>query len=628
MAHTTEKSATHIDGIDGLRAIAVLMVIAYHLRLPVAKGGLLGVTVFFVISGYLITHILMTEIEKTETIDLKNFWIRRFRRLLPAVFTMLALLLPVSALCNRVLFTKARTDALSVILGYNNWWQIFHNVSYFENAGIPSPLTHCWSLAIETQFYLVYPLLLLLLSKCKKRKLVSAGVTLGLTAVSATLMWVLFNPATDPSRVYYGTDTRAFSLLIGAFLALILPKETAENHHSRLYDCIGMLSLCGLLFMMYAIEGYSSFLYKGGQLLTSVLAAFVLLCLLQPQSILGRILSIPPLRWIGERSYGIYLWHYPVILLLSNGVKTNWMILLAELAITAVLSELSYRLVETPIRHGIIRKSLCIFKTHPETKQARKEKQKATGKRLAVGCCALLPCIAALLCVIFVPGQSVSKDMEELQKQAQTVQKMTEEKKNALSSKSENTSGDPAASDDSDSSKGTDTPKDTRTDEEIFQSLHLLLLGDSIALGSANEFYAAFPNSICDASVSRQATEALSLYPAYVNEHGWNGDGVILALGSNGLLYDTLPRLRKMMGPDLPLFIFTVRAPHVSWQDSNNAEIRDFVNATANTYLIDWYAISNDHNEYFVSDDTHPTQEAHQIYINCIKEAVLKVYRK
>ena len=224
--------------------------------------------------------------------------------------------------------------------------------------------------------------------------------------------------------------------------------------------------------------------------------------------------------------------------------------------------------------------------------------------------------------------------MEELQKQAQTVQKMTEEKKNALSSKSENTSGDsaasddPAASDDSDSSKGTDTPKDTRTDEEIFQSLHLLLLGDSIALGSANEFYAAFPNSICDASVSRQATEALSLYPAYVNEHGWNGDGVILALGSNGLLYDTLPRLREMMGPDLPLFIFTVRAPHVSWQDSNNTEIRDFVNATANTYLIDWYAISNDHNEYFVSDDTHPTQEAHQIYINCIKEAVLKVYRK
>ena len=163
----SEKREGYIYGIDGLRAVAVLMVFAYHLRLPFAKGGLLGVTVFFVISGFLITRILITELENTHTINLKNFWIRRIRRLLPAVLTMLPVLIFVTAIFNRVLFTKACSDLLSVLLGYNNWWQIFNNVSYFENAGAPSPLTHCWSLAIEAQFYLVYPLLLIFLSKLR-----------------------------------------------------------------------------------------------------------------------------------------------------------------------------------------------------------------------------------------------------------------------------------------------------------------------------------------------------------------------------------------------------------------------------------------------------------------------------
>ena len=145
----------YIYGIDGLRAIAVLAVLAYHLHLPFARGGLIGVTVFFVISGFLITRILLTELDNTGTIDLKDFWIRRIRRLVPAILTMLVVLIFVSAIFNRVLFTKACKDLLSAVFCYNNWWQIFNNVSYFENAGAPSPLTHCWSLAIEAQFYLV-----------------------------------------------------------------------------------------------------------------------------------------------------------------------------------------------------------------------------------------------------------------------------------------------------------------------------------------------------------------------------------------------------------------------------------------------------------------------------------------
>ena len=221
-----ENKTKYIKGLDGLRALAVVMVLAYHLKIPFAKSGLLGVTVFFVLSGFLITRILITEIEETHTIDLKNFWVRRIRRLIPAVLSMAVVIIFVSAVVNRVVFTKGCKDFVASVLGFNNWWQIFNKVSYFEAAGAPSPFTHCWSLAIETQFYLIYPILLLLLARVvrgrKKRGKVFAIVSVLLAVVSMILMAVLYNPNGDPSRVYYGTDTRAFALLIGALAAIQL----------------------------------------------------------------------------------------------------------------------------------------------------------------------------------------------------------------------------------------------------------------------------------------------------------------------------------------------------------------------------------------------------------------------
>ena len=223
------KKRRYITGLDGIRAIAVIMVLAYHLKLALFKSGFLGVTVFFVLSGYLITGILISEVEEEGTIDLKNFWLRRIRRLVPAVMSMAVVIIFVSAVVNRIIFTKGCKDFLASVLGFNNWWQIFNKVSYFEAAGVPSPFTHCWSLAIETQFYLIYPLILLGIYKLvksreegrAKRGLLFAGVTLLLALISVILMIVLFDPQQDASRVYYGTDTRAFSLLFGALLAIL-----------------------------------------------------------------------------------------------------------------------------------------------------------------------------------------------------------------------------------------------------------------------------------------------------------------------------------------------------------------------------------------------------------------------
>lgn len=611
-----QKSAVgyqkYIRGLDGLRAIAVLIVLAYHLQIPFARGGLIGVTVFFVISGFLITRILLSELESAGTVNLKEFWIRRIRRLFPAIIAMLIVLIFVSAIFNRVLFTKACQDLFSVIFCYNNWWQIFNHVSYFENAGAPSPLTHCWSLAIEAQFYLVYPLLLMVLFKIGKRKYIPF-VTVLLTIVSAALMWIMFDPSQDPSRVYYGTDTRAFSLLFGALLAIRSQYGKQNLISCTLREKIGAVSLVGILCITGFVDGYSSFFYRGGHVLVSFLAVLVIYAVLDKRSILGAVLGLPPLKWIGERSYGIYLWHYPIILLLSGGKSAPWWLSLIEVLLTLLLSELSYRLVETPIRHGIIRKSIAFITSHPRSRRERIQVVSVLRRMMKVCIGTSTIILAAILCIIFVPKEQALSNIEELEAQAQKASETAKEKAEQAEDNSGNTEDD--------------TQGDlSETEDEILSNLQLLLIGDSVALGTVDEFYSVFPNSICDAAISRYTTESYDIYDAYVNDQGWNGDGVIFALGTNGLMYDSLPTLRERMGADLPLFIITVRAPYATWEDSNNQEMHEFVKANPNTYLIDWYTASEGHSEYFDGDEMHVNSTGAQAFIDCIKNAVLPVY--
>lgn len=232
----------YIPALDGLRTLAVVAVVLYHLNLTWAQGGLLGVTIFFVLSGYLITRLLLNEVAKTGRIDLKSFWIRRIRRLVPAVVTVVFVTCALCTIFNHVMLTKMRPDILPSLLFFNNWWQIAQNVSYFNALGDPSPLTHFWSLAIEEQFYLIWPPLLFAMVSMHVSKPNTRRVVLGLAAVSALAMMVLYNPAADPSRVYYGTDTRVFSLLLGAWMAFIPDRDLAPV---RLARRLGLNRLAG-----------------------------------------------------------------------------------------------------------------------------------------------------------------------------------------------------------------------------------------------------------------------------------------------------------------------------------------------------------------------------------------------
>lgn len=608
------KKSKYIKGLDGLRALAVIMVLAYHLKMPFAKSGLLGVTVFFVISVFLITKILITEIEETKTIDLKSFWIRRIRRLLPAVLSMAIVIIFVSAVVNRVVFTKGCKDLIASILGYNNWWQIFNKVSYFEAAGAPSPFTHCWSLAIETQFYLVYPLLLLLLSKSKKRGKLFAIISALLAIISMILMAVLYNPNGDPSRVYYGTDTRAFSLLIGALAAIQLEYNVINFRlRKQVWAIVGMVSVIILTAMMIFVSPYSKFLYYGGQVIVSLLTVFVVYAVTVSNSVLNTILGLNVLKWIGDRSYSIYLWHYPIIILISGGKKAALWITVAELVLSIVAAEISYRFIETPIRHGIIGEYIGIINSKPKNKKERRRQIQVARRSMKVMVLAALVGCALILCIIFVPKKSTLDAVAKREEKANEVNELTKQK---LKEQKE------ATDDTKDKEK-----KNEMTDEELLNSLNILLIGDSITLDVTEYYYQVLPNSISDTEIGRSTLTGCEVYQQYVDTNDWDGDGVIFALGTNGPLYDTLETMREKAG-DKPLFLTTIHAPTEDYEASNNQEIRDFVDQNDNTYLIDWYTASADHPEYFEPDDMHLVPTGAEAYANCIKESVLSAFRE
>ena len=427
-----------MPGLDGLRAIAVAAVIAFHLGLSWAPGGLLGVGVFFTLSGYLITDLLLGSWESSGGLKLRDFWARRARRLLPALFVMLAVVTVWVAIASPSQLGALRGDVGAATVYISNWWLAFQHVSYFARFGPPSPLGHLWSLAVEEQFYLVWPWVLWIgliwfvrrQRRAPKRVPTSvtlaagngahingndgtmqsaqvdnaasddalsaraqagrgttlveqrppavaaarwsdvrfvrremwplAGATLVLALLSAIEMAVLYHPSFDPSRIYDGTDTRAFGLLFGAALAMVWPSRGLRADVSpaarRFIDGMGAVGLLGIALLIWRTNEYSAFMYRGGMVLLSLATVLVVAAVAHPGGRIGRVLGMGPLRWTGVRSYGIYLWHYPVIVLTTATVVagTNLTRDFFQVAATVIIADLSWRFIETPVRKGAL----------------------------------------------------------------------------------------------------------------------------------------------------------------------------------------------------------------------------------------------------------------------------------
>jgi peptidoglycan/LPS O-acetylase OafA/YrhL len=351
----------YVAGLDGIRALAVLCVIAYHVNIPWARGGLLGVGVFFTLSGYLITDLLLDRFNRHGDLGLRNFWLRRARRLLPALFLMLAAVSVWVAFFDTSQLAGVRRQVIAAVFYFNNWSTIAQHGSYFARFAAPLPLDHLWSLAIEEQFYLVWPWLLLAGVSLIRRRGTLALVALTGAVASAIAMGLLYHPGYDPTRVYEGTDTRAFGLLIGAALAIALPvrrngnSRPAPSDVRNILDVAGVLGLLCVGVLVWRTNALSRFLYPYGLLLLSLATVVLIVAAVEPTSRVGAALSWGPLRWVGVRSYGIYLWQWPIVVL-ANPSQTTFSPLRAALETggAVAIAALSWRYVEEPIRHGAL----------------------------------------------------------------------------------------------------------------------------------------------------------------------------------------------------------------------------------------------------------------------------------
>lgn len=349
-----ERGLPHLAGLDGIRGLAALAVVLFHAGVAWLPAGFLGVDVFFVVSGFLITALLIAERERHSDTDLARFWLRRARRLLPVLALVLIVTTAYAALMLRDTLGQHLHDVLMAAVYFTNWDLILRGVSYFEMFERPSQLRHLWSLAVEEQFYIVWPIVFALVMRFLNLRWLWCIVA-ALALMSLIWMIVLFTPGTDPSRVYFGSDPRAFTILIGVAVGLVWKpwRFTWDRPVGIAMDIIAALGLAMIVVIMVIGRHWSDWMYPWGLLGISAAAIVVVSFVVRPGSLVGRVLETRPLRWMGQRSYSIYLWHWPVLLALQwefNFVPNTIAIVAAALVATFLLSEISYRMVEAPMR--------------------------------------------------------------------------------------------------------------------------------------------------------------------------------------------------------------------------------------------------------------------------------------
>lgn len=635
----------YIPALDGLRTLAVAVVVLYHLNPLLAPGGMQGVTIFFVLSGYLITRLLITEFDGTGRIDIKGFFVRRLRRLLPAT---IAVVVAVAALCtlfNHVMLTKMRPDILPSLLYFNNWWQIFNNMSYFSAVGDPSPLTHFWSLAIEAQFYLVWPLALMVALRSGQPRTRVSRAVLALAIVSALEMALLYNPAVDPSRVYYGTDTRAFSLLLGAWLAFVPldripttlqgvldrarssarkatsghvaqnPRQTAHIRSNTapkatLYnptlDLIGIAGLVGTLLLVLFTNGYTAFPYRGGILLASIFALMLIAACAHPESKLAKVFEAKPLVWLGQRSYSIYLWHYPLLLLMNPVADVSekpWWIYVLQVALIIAVSAVCYRFIETPFRHGALGSLI---------NRVRGDREELTSwaKRNVVmlGACGVVG-LVALGGIALVPNTSALSQEGAAMLQGDDATASGEESASAQGNNAP-AQGEGAASDGTLNSSG--FPEG---------SYDITMIGDSVSLRAVEPFQQTFTYGMIDAAKNRQFTAGIEIYRSLL-EQNLCGRVAVFALGTNGAVTDAnIDELMGLVG-DKRIAVFVNNRCPQPWISPNNDAFNRAAERYSNVRVIDWYGYSANNNALFDGDGTHLTSDGAVEYVNLIHNAV------
>ncbi|PHB86780.1 acetyltransferase [Bacillus wiedmannii] len=602
MTKPFKKNSRYMVGLDSLRGLAILGVILYHINFNWMPGGFLGVTVFFVLSGYLITDILAIEWKRNKRIDLKKFWLSRARRLLPGMLVMLVITLAWITVFHSSLLEKMRGDSLAALFYVSNWWYIYHKLSYFDNFNQLSPLNHFWSLAVEEQFYVVWPFIISLgLYYIKKQSRMILLICL-VAVASALAMAILYEPGADPSRIYYGTDTRAFSLLIGAVLALVWPSNRLANKiipKARfILDVVGGIALIIILVMFWKTNQYDPFLYKGGMVLLSIATALLVANLAHPASRIAQFLRFRPLRWIGIRSYGIYLWHYPILTLTTPKVNAGDFSLIRailQFLLIILIAQFSWKFIEKPIREGTLR--------NIQFKNLRIQNV-TLGVKLA------------LIFTLFVSSIAVVG-----------LSKASKAKENSQQDKVEVAQTQPAPHPVAVwENPNQETPQKQGESREVNSaqpksSLTVTAIGDSVMIDITPYLKNTFSDIRIDAQIGRQLSKAIPVVEQLKYE-GNLGNYVIIGLGTNGAFTtEQLVSLIKVIGNERKIIFINTRVPR-PWESIVNERLKVTASEYPNVTLVDWYAASAGKKDYFAPDGVHLTKVGAEAYAALVAKAV------
>ncbi|MGN8167290.1 acyltransferase family protein [Lactiplantibacillus plantarum] len=631
----------YITGFDGIRTLAVLGVIIYHLMPASLQGGYLGVPIFFVVSGYLITDILLQDILSRGHVRIWRFLGHRMRRLYPAFVTMLLGTTAYITLFQRSLLTNIRATVLTNLVYVYNWFEINHGQSYFDRFNGESPFTHLWSLSIEGQYYLFWPLVIgILMVIFKKRSRVFWFMMIA-AGISAITMAMLYDPA-NTNRVYYGTDTRMFAILLGSGLAFIWPSRELSadiaNVNRVTLDILGGASLIAIIWMFFQMSGQSDFTYRGGMLLFTVLSTVLVATVAHPASHLNRVLTNPLFKYVGQRSYGTYLYQFPVMIFYETKVKNigDHLLLnsLIEVALILIVTELSYRFIENPMRHYDYSRLLVDFKDF-----LRKPK----FNRVTTAIVALTTVLFVITAVGFVqqPSKAEANKKTELQKTIAANSKAAD-KKNAAALKRQKAAQAAAASSKKVATEKMQTKqaeaklnsKQKQVEKEYdlkpqvvlaMANTDLTAIGDSVLLDVSSDLQDVIPGTVVQGRVGRQVTEV----PGIINSlksQGQLAHNVLLNIGTNGTITDDqAEQVVKLIGKDRQIFWVTAHVPTQSWQNQVNAQIAKTAKKHANVHVIDWHGRAQNQSGWFADDNVHPSTTGNRQLTNLIANRIAEV---
>ena len=582
---TGKIGVKHISSIDGLRAIAVTAVVLYHLGISWIPGGFLGVDLFFVISGYVITRLILDSINQSSALDLRAFYAARLRRIYPGFLFMVICTIIFIGVWAPEAIKRFLSDLPYALTGSINWLLVARHQDYFETVGRPPLLQHTWSLAVELQFYLIWPIILLTVLKYFGKKNI-ARIALIIAMVSGTTLFFVSlqldqSNAQQISHIYFGTDTHSLGLFLGSALAVSwIPQNLSADIEKRAQDVIdgiGVVGLLGLISTFLFIEESNASLYRIAFPLAGIFGCLVIISLVHPASRFAPIISTAPFRWVGQRSYGIYIWHWVIFQVTRPSVDLSgqtWALYLARVLLVLALADISLRWVEIPFRQGLVQDWFRGMKYRSAKVQLRQK-------------------ISVISSIIIVLAITSSISVQAINKSDEVANQILQQ-----------------------------NTQEQQTQDDLGSTTGLWVTGDSVILGIRSKLEAKEHISLINARVGRQAPELLAVMR--VDQSSVPSSPVVFNLGNNNALSEaTVVEIFEIVKNQPQVIVVNTAVPR-AWKDSNNEIISRVASRYSNVKVVDWDRISKGRPELFAPDGVHLSPSGSDVYVDLVVSVLVK----